>query len=102
VPRPEKFFGEGTPAASAGEQLLEAACQVTDARVHRALREERREEWANAELGVGLGEHGDDRVPGRASRDLGPADFVQQRAGLLGHRRIVLLARSVDKDGNRC
>jgi hypothetical protein len=45
-----------------------------------------------------VGEHGGDRVLGRASRDLGPADLVQQRAGLLGHGRIVLLARSVDKD----
>jgi len=66
-------------------------------RVHRAVREEAGEERANAELGVGLGEHGVDRVLGRASGDLGPADLVQHRAGLLGHRRIVLLTRSVDK-----
>ena len=70
---------------------------MTDVRVDRAVREEAGEERANGELGVGLGEHADDRVPGRASGDLGPADLVQQCAGMLGHRRIVLLARSVDK-----
>jgi hypothetical protein len=72
---------------------------VADVRVYRIHCKERREERANAELRVRLGEHGGDCVLGRASRDLGPADLVQQRAGLLGHGRIVLLAQSVDKHG---